>query len=318
MKFRSLVFGSSLVAASALAAAAFLVPAATAEASGSTSGSLGTGGVATGDISMQAGETDVVDVTLVEGSAVDLTFSAGFSADLVCLDEHDTPVDLGFTAGSRRLAIRDWAPPATGTFRFSIASADGSQGGYTLVVRPKWAKKVPFSGVGQQTLDFAMPANGSVSGLFKRAKGAPGQPTIVSLDGPGGQLAGPIDATGSVVKLPSTATPASGMYQLTVSSTDGTSGWSGFLLRRAPATRPTKLQIRNGIDQVSFAESGLDSLFSRRCGGCHSWANSWQQMRGAAGAAIAKIKAGSMPPDGRIPQEQIALIQSWIATGRAR
>lgn len=307
---------SAVVAA--CCAAAFVTSPETAAAVGGNAGSLGNGGIAKGDISMEASETDTIDVELVAGEQADVTFTSAFAANFTLNAPSGDEVALGFAPGSKALRLKGFTVPETGTFRFTISSNDGSQGGYTLVVKPKWAGKIPVSGTGQQTIEFPMPAGGRVSAVITRAKGAPGQPQILSLTGPGGELAGVIDPVKNSVKLAPVEAPNSGTYGLTVTSTDGTSAWQGIVTRTAPKAPATKLDLVNGINQISFRDAGLDEIFQRRCGSCHFWGNGYTGVRAYATKSLAKIRSGDMPPDGRLSGDQVALIQSWISTGRAR
>jgi hypothetical protein len=319
MQFAKLAFAATAALSSALSVAAFVVPATEARAVGSTSGDLNSGGVVTGDISTQAGESDVITADLVAGSDVDVTFSAAFQARVVVSDPLGAPVDTGFTEG-RSFRLRSFTVPATGTWTFTVSSADGSQGNYTLVVKPKWAKTMAVAGTGQETFEFTMPANGSVSAVITRERNAPGQPQIVGLYEPGGAnlLTGTLQPVKNTVKLPVTQTTTNGTYQLTVTSTDGTSGWKGVVKRSVPKVPPTRLKLANGIDAISYSQDGIDQIFSRRCGSCHFWANGFPGVRSYASLSLGRIKSGSMPPDGRLPNDQIQLIQAWIGTGRQK
>ena len=304
-------------AAAALAAASVLAPAGVARAVGSTGGSLGAGGVARGDVSMQSGETDVVTCDLAAGCVLDVTLRAGFTAAMTLTDPDGAPVDLGFDSG-RSLKVRALPIGRAGTYEFAVSSADGSQGTYSLALKPKWVKKMPLAGAGQVTFDFAMPANGKVTALVKRVKGVPGQPQILGLVAPdGSNLSGAIQPKRNSAKLPPTTTTSNGTYSLTVTATDGASAWTGYVARSVPRVPVTQLRLANGLDAVRFTD-GVDKIFAARCAGCHSWAASYQGVRSYATASYGRIASGNMPPDGRLANDQIRLIQSWIQTGRSR
>lgn len=318
MQLAKFVFTLSMAVSTALAAAAFIVPSVEARAVGGTSGDLNSGGDAKGDISMQAGETDLIRVALVAGSAVDVTFTAGFGANLALTDPAGAPIEIGYT-GAKTFRLRGYVPPATGAFQFAVSSADGSQGSYSLSVKPKWSKSMSVSGSGQQTFEFAMPGNGSVSAVVSREKGAAGQPLIVGLVAPdGSNLSGTIDPVKNTVKLPATPTTTNGLYRLTISSTDGSSAWKGVVKRTLPKVATTHLKLANGIDAISYSADGIDEIFKRRCAECHAWSNGFAGVRAYATVSLGKIKSGSMPPDGRLPADQIKLIQAWMGTGRQK
>lgn len=317
MKHRTLV-SCSLAVAAALAAAVGGAP--NAHAKGDQTGSLGAGGVARGDISKDAGETDRVLVDLEEGATLDVAFASAFAPSFSLAGPGGEPVDLGVPAASR-LHVRDLVVPATGTYTFTVASAEGDQGLYTLSVRQKWARTVPIEGAGTVTLDVAMPATSRLSCSVARARGAAGSPSIDSLLAPGGAelLAAPVEAKRGVARLAATDTAVGGVHALTISASDGTSAWSGKVTRSVPRVRPTKLDLTNGIDRVSYAAAGLDDFFSRRCGGCHGWAKSYSGMKSKVRKSLPMMRSGQMPANGaRIPSDQLALIQSWVDTGLAR
>ncbi len=75
---------------------------------------------------------------------------------------------------------------------------------------------------------------------------------------------------------------------------------------------------------------GIKEIFDQHCIRCHSHVNTGAQRNGAppevnfdtyesaiksAQRANARIQAGTMPPDGGIPEEQRALFQKWIDNG---
>jgi hypothetical protein len=228
-------------------------------------------------------------------------------------------VDLGSTGGTR-MKVRDIQVAKTGTYSFSISSSDGTQGIYTLLVQPRWAKSLVVSGTGYGEIDVPMPASGKISAVISRERNAPGQPRILSLFDPSDAdlLKAPIEPKKNTVKLGPTAVSLAGNYRLIVNSTDGGSNWNGSVKRVAPRVKPTRISLSNGLDAISWANDGVDNVFKRNCAPCHSWAASYASARGYAAASYGKIKAGSMPPSGRLPAQQVGLIQSWIQTGKNR
>lgn len=296
-----------------------LLPLTTAHAKGDASGSLGSGGRARGDISRDAGETDRITATLAAGALVTIRLSAGFDASLAVARPDGTPVDVGASTGSK-VTVTDRPVETGGDWTFAVSSHDGSQGAYTLSVKQRWPRAVAVSGTGEQVVDVPVPAGARLSGTVRAAAGTSGRLRFVRIDGPGGEslLAQPIEASGAVARLPRTTIPTAGLCHLTVGATETDAAWAGTLRIAAPAVRPTQLRLANGLDAVSFARAGVGTVFRRRCSGCHPWATGYRGVRAMAGAAYPRIRAGVMPPDGRLPADEIALIRAWIATGKAR
>lgn len=314
MHWKTISFATFTAAALAVASVPALA------GGGDAVGSLGTGGVLKGDISMTAGETDRITIDLVAGAPLDVTLSARFVASFSMSDPDGEPVTLP-SAGGRLVRARGLAVAKTGTYTFTVSSSDGSQGLYTLTAGQRWSKAVPISGSGQATIDLPMPSAGKIAATITRQKGAPGQPRILSLFDPTGAdlLAAPVEPVRNTVRLAPTPAQVNGTFRLVVTATDGSSPWKGLVKRIVPRTKPTRSSITNGIDAISFSEDGVGTFFKKTCGPCHSWAGSYSSMRGYASAAYGKMKSGSMPPGGgRIPAAQMSLVQSWIQTGRAR
>lgn len=314
---RKRIWIATLVGAVAAAAA---LPAATAHAKGDAGGTLGSGGIAKGDISMDAGETDRVTVDLGLGSILDVSYSSTFSTSLVLTDPDGIPVDLGFNPGASRMKRKSLPVSRPGTYEFTISSADGSQGTYSLVAKQRWPKTIPVAGSGQQVIDFGMPTSGKVSVVVTRTRTASGQPRILSLVDPGDNslLPGVVEPKKDTAKLPPVTTNLAGTYHLTVTATDSTSSWSGKVTRTVRTPRAASLRLTNGLDRISFADAGVDDVFRRQCAGCHFWASNYPGARGYATVSLAKMRSGNMPPGGGVPKAQIDLVQSWISTGYAR
>jgi hypothetical protein len=304
---------TSLAALTALAICAAAVPAL---AVGDANGSLGTGGLLTGDISDEAGETDRVTIDLIAGAPLNVTFAPGFRATLAFSDPDGAPIDLGTTGPKVRL--RNFPITRDGTYTFTITSSDGSQGRYTLSASQKFSRAVPVTGAGEVAIDVAMPAVGKIAATARRARGETGDPRILSLLDPAAaeMLPAAIEPVRHVVRLPATSVTAAGTYKLTVGPADGTSGWKALVRRIIPRSTPFRVSIANGINAVSFAEDGVGAFYKQTCAACHSWARSYAGVKGIASSSLSKMQAGSMPPGGRVPNEKISLVQSWIQTGR--
>ena len=87
---------------------------------------------------------------------------------------------------------------------------------------------------------------------------------------------------------------------------------------RAPAREFDNALRTLAPDRAREIAAGVDNVFKRNCAGCHSWAGSWGGARAYARDSLGRMKSGNMPPGGRVPGEQISLVQQWIATGTAR
>lgn len=300
-------------------AATTLVPATPASAKGDNTGTLGSGGVAKGDISKDPGETDRVQVDLDAGATIDVTFSASFDAAVSFTDPDGFDVDLGNAPGTPPRA-KGFVVPKSGTYDFTISSADGAQGLYTLVVKQKWARTFTITGSGSAVVDVAMPALGRIGCVATRVKDSPGQPIIVSLKAPDDAdlLHAPIQPKRNSAKLGLTQTTTAGIYRLALSTTDGSSAWTGKVTRAVKSPKPGKLNLANGLDPVSFAADGVGDVFRRQCAECHGWAASYSGARSYARNAAGRMRSGNMPPQGRVPADQIALVNTWIATGLGR
>jgi hypothetical protein len=287
-------------------------------AKGDNAGDLAAGGRVKGDISRDQGETDRITVTLDAGAALTIRFSASFRAHLDVGGPDGSPVDLGLQDGARTSVVG--RPVATGgAYVVAVSSADGSQGLYTLVVKQAWPRRVTVDGAGRQVVDVAMPANGALAAVVRAAPGASGHPEIVGLDDPADNaiLGNPIIATGAAARLPRTTVDASGVYHLTVDATDGASAWKATLTRQVGRSAQASLDLKNGLDQVSFRGDGVGAVFAHRCSSCHGFAASYGGVRGNLGKILPRVSGRSMPPGGGLSDREIALIFSWVRTGRA-
>jgi hypothetical protein len=292
-----------------LAAALLASFARSATAGGDASGTLAAGGTATGDISRTDGETDRIDVELVAGATLSVALKGTFRATVVLTDPDGAPVALGLAGTGQQRGSIDVA--RGGTYRFAVASADGSQGVYKLVAKQTWPRSVTISGNGTSTVDVGMPAGGklgvSVSGT--------GSPEITGLLDPNGLelLNAPVLVHGRAAKLPATTVAVAGIFEVTVTS-DG--AWTGRITRHVPRMASTRLHLENGLDAVSFRNDGVAAVFSRHCASCHEWASSYSGVRRYAFDAIARMTNGVMPPGGGLSGAEIALVRTWITTGR--
>ncbi len=286
-------------------------------ATGDATGGLGSGGRAVGDISRETNETDRITIDLVAGPDLSLRLAAGFRASLALTDPNGAPVDLGLEPGGN-LLVRAHPITTAGTYTLSVASADGSQGRYTLVAKQHWPRKQTVSGAGAERVDVPMPAASRLACVVRSARG---QPEISGLEDPADTqlLAAPISTTSRVAKLPLTSTASAGTYDLAIDTVDHVSPWVAIVTRvTPPISATTVLTVTNGLDVVSYAADGVGAVFARRCGSCHGWPGSYDATRSYASRALGQIVSGRMPPEGPLPRNEIALIRAWISTGRAR
>ena len=302
----------------AACAAALFAPARPADAVTGVSGDLGTGGIVKGDISRDATDMDSITVSLQEGQTIGLKWKSMFSADVHFTDPNAQPV--GFSTESQRMGLIDgYVVPLTGTYTFTIASLDGSQGTYSLKILPKWDKVVKFDGTGPMTFDVPMPLNGTLKGVVRAAKGST-DPSITSLTSPEETelLAAPVTGK-TVAKLPAVTATEAGVYHLSATAAGGATQYSVALKRIAAPTIPAKVDLRNGIDVISFSGDGIDDYFQQRCVSCHDWARSYNGVRAFARDALGRMKTGNMPKDGpRTDAAFLSLFSQWISTGYAK
>lgn len=298
----------------AAAAAPLLLSASPARAVGSQVGDLVTGGTAKGDISTEAGETDRVTVDLVAGEPIDVTFTAGFHSTFVCTDPDGGSVDLGATGD--RIKVKRFVTPKTGQYEFTISAADGTQGFWSLTVKPAWEKKLAVAGAGDGDLGVTMPAGGAFTAKIKSTS----TPSLGSITGPDQQtVLGTVAGRRSLLKVPRTTATLGGTYVLSMDVADDAAAWSGKVVRTLPKWKATKLDLTNGLTPISFEKDGVGQIFGNRCGSCHDWARSYAGVRSAARESLGRIRTGNMPQgSSRLPNDQIDLIAAWIQTGSNR
>lgn len=302
-----------LLGAAALAA---LASAATREAGavGDTNAELGVGGTIRGDISTEAGEADTVGVTWVAGEPLDIVWSAGFHSALTLTDPDGLEVDLGVQGD--RFRKRGFVAPKSGRFRFRVASSDGTQGFWTLSVRPAWPKKVAVQGTGDGSVTVAMPAGASMSGKIRGTAA----PTLLALMDPGDQqILGPVAPKKNTVTLPRTTAALDGAYTLQVDVADPSTAWSGTIVRKVRRAKLGRFSVTNGLTPVSFETDGVGKLFAKDCGSCHDWARSYVGVRSVARESLSRMRSGNMPKDApRTGAADLSLVEQWILTGSNR
>jgi hypothetical protein len=284
-----------------------------------TTGDLGQGGTAKGDISKTAADADTIGVQLVAGSQLDVRWASGFAGDVHFFDPEGVEIALGLDAG-KSSSVTAWPVPANGRYEFRIASADGSQGLYTLKVTPRWAKTVELTGSGDTTFDVLMPAASSLKGKVEPLPGA-SNPSILSLRSPADEelLVNPVIGSSALAKMRTVACATAGVYRFAATAAGGTLQFAATLKRRTRPIPLTRINIRNGLDQISYANDGVESYFDARCANCHSWASSYAGVRAYATLALGRMKSGSMPKGGpRADAATIDLVDQWIKTGYAR
>jgi len=300
----------------AAATAASLRPA---RAALGAAGELGEGGTAVGDISKSGAETDAIGVDLVQGSKIDVRWTAGFAAAVSLVDPDGQPAALGL-AGLRSSRVLGWTVPATGRWQFLVNATENTQGNYKLTVARKWDRTVALSGVDATTFEVAMPADGFLRGVLRADRDA-ASPEFVSFLSPSGVelLPDAVQGPARTVKWKGVATTEPGVHKLTAAAGGTSRAFTGTLVRRVPKFRPTKTDLRNGIDPISYADDGVGDYFRHTCGPCHSWATSYSGARGYAGMALGKMRSGEMPKGGpRASLATIELVQQWILTGYPR
>jgi len=308
---RVLIVTGVLVAAAA--AVASLRPA---QAAPSATGELGAGGTALGDISKSGGETDAIGVDLVQGSLIDVRWNAGFAAAVSLVDPDGNPAALGL-AGLRSSRVLGWSVPATGRWQFLVNATEGSQGNYKLTVTPKWDKTVALTGVDTTTFGVAMPAGGYLRGVLRAAPDA-SYPEFLSFLSPGGveQLTAVVHGPARAVRWKGVATTEPGVYSLIATAGGDSRAYTGTLFRRAPRFRPTKIDLRNGIDPVSYTDDGVGAYFRSRCAPCHSWASTYTGNKAYARSSLGMMSVGKMPRGGpRADAATLDLVAQWILTG---
>lgn len=309
----------ALTAVAVVAALFTAVTSRPASGAGDATGSLASGGTAKGDISTEAGETDAILIDLVGGSRLDVKWSSGFAANVSLLAPGGAPLAIGLD-GVKKATANAIEVPTTGSYRFEIRSADGTQGFYTLQAKPYWDKTVVLEGAGEQTFDVAMPATGRIKGKVQPLPGA-SNPSITSFIDPNGTelLVAPIVGSTGLAKLKTTTCGATGDYRFTALASAGTQGFRATLKRSVPRQRMTKIDVSNGIMQISLESSGLAQYVNNHCASCHSWAGAYAGVRAYAKQSLVRMRSGNMPPGGpRADAATLAKFEEWIKTGYGR
>jgi hypothetical protein len=312
---RVVVVGALLVAS----LAAVSLRRADADPTPGMTGELGAGGNAVGDISKSGGETDVIGVDLVHGCKADVRWTAAFGAAVVVLDPDGTEVAIGLD-DPRSSKVLGWVVPSTGHWQFLVHSSDGTQGRYHLTITPKWAASIRIAGVDATTIDVPMPTGGFLRGVLRAGRDA-SFPQILSFLSPGGveQLTEAVQGTARTVKWKGVATTEAGLHHLTATAGGTSRAFTGTLTRRVPRTRPSRIDLSNFLDPISYANDGVADYFRHSCAPCHGWASSYSATRGYARSALSTMRAGLMPPGGpRAGAATLELVSQWIATGYQR
>ena len=305
--------------AAAAAAAALIAEVPLAHGATDAIGNLASGGTVKGDISKTAGETDTIGVDLVVGMSMDVRWAADFPATVSFFDPNGQPIDIGLDMPRVR-TVSDWPVPATGHYEFRIASADGSQGVYRLSVIPAWNRRLTLEGSGDTTFDVPMPAASTLKGKVQSQPGA-SNPSILSLRSPVDEelLINPITGTPGTARMRAVACATEGVYRFTATAAAGTQDFVATLKRLSPRIPVTRIDIRNGLTQISYANDGVEAYFDARCASCHTWASSYAGVRAYATLALGRMKSGNMPQGGpRADAQTIDLVTEWIKTGYGR
>lgn len=283
-------------------------------------GSLGAGGTLTGDISKEAGDEDVVTMDLLAGCTLDAKFTSAFAADVTFTAPSGATADLGWGTAPTRTR-KGFPVTESGTWTFRIASADGSQGKYTLTTSTKWAKKVVLTGETGGSVSWNMPAGASVKGKVLASPAKSWTPVIDSVTAPNGSgaLGAPVTGKNGVAVLKTIRATQGGEFTMDVSGGTEGGAFQAQLALVAPKLRPAKTDISNGITAVSFEKDGVADLLKQKCAVCHTWTGSAAAFRSHASQSAARMQSGNMPQGGpRAPASDVALIKAWIATGYAQ
>lgn len=287
---------------------------------GSVLGDLKAGGSATGDISKAAGEVDRIGIDLADGATLTAKFTADFNAKIDLLDPNEGDTTANFGTGAVR-TLNAWPATSSGKFHFRIASADGSQGTYTLTASVKWPAKLARTGASGDTISIGLPAGATLKGKIAASPAKSWTPQILSVLAPSGTglLASAITGKNGVAKLPAVKATEAGTHVVAVGG--GTAGgqFTANLTCKAPKVKAVKLALSNGLTPVSYAQDGIGQMLAdHACTACHSWATAYATAKQHAAAALPRVTTGQMPVSGaKLTASEIALFRQWIATGMA-
>jgi hypothetical protein len=232
------------------------------------------------------------------------------------LDPVGNPVDVGIN-GVRATRVPAWSVPATGHWQILVSAPAGSQGNYKLTVTSKWDRLVPLTGADTTTFDVAMPAGAYIRGVLRAAPDA-NFPEFLSFESPSGveMLAAAVHGPRRAVAWRGVATTESGIHKLTTTAGGDSRAYTGTLIRRVPRVRPTKIDVRNGIDPISYTDDGVGAYFRSRCAPCHSWAATYSGNAAYARKSLGMMSTGKMPRGGpRADLATLDLVAQWILTG---
>jgi hypothetical protein len=284
-----------------------------ARALGGVTGELVGGGTVTGDISLEAGETDTIGVNLVQGATMDLKFSATFASSVECVDATGAAVTIAW-AGTTAQTATGVPVGSTGRHQFRIRST-GGQGVYSLTVTPRWTTKIALTGAMGTPVTVAMPTGASLKGKITATTFTP---TIDAVESPDGSqlLAAALTGKNGAVKLPPVFARAPGLHRVAVGGGEAGGTFSALMKMKAPKVKPVKLDVRNGLTPISFANDGVGTLLVAKCGACHAWSNSATSFKPFAKSSLSRVISGQMPQGGpKMPAAEVSLIRSWIETG---
>jgi hypothetical protein len=302
----------------AAACAAVLAGPGSARGQSSAIGELGAGGTAQGDISNTAGEEDRIGIDLGQGSALTATLTATFTSEIDLLGPNDAATSASFGAAATKSLVA-WQVPESGRYHFRIRSADGSQGTYKLTAQAAWPSRLALDGQAGGALQVALPAGASVKGTISATPAGSWDPAVSSFMAPNGVnlLASALQGAKGIVRLPKTTTSAAGMHAIAVGGPVAGATFVATLTVKPPKTKPAKIDIRNGLAGVSFAQDGVaQMLVNDNCTKCHAWASTYAGAKQYARLALPRIQSGQMPAGGpRVSAADLSLFKQWVATG---
>jgi hypothetical protein len=291
-------------------------------AEGPQTAELGDGGKVKGDISNTIGEEDRIGVDLVAGCELYIKFVPKFKPDFTFFDPRGGKITLAESKGGKTIA-KGLLIEETGRYEFLIKALDGTQGLYVLTAKPVWPGKIKLEGNDGDSFEIVMPVGARIKGAVKAVKSPGFVPRIDFLSAPGGaDLFGPQDGRRGKATMPWVDATEYGTYAFSVGATSGNGAFRAVLKRKVPKLVASSLDVRNGINTISFSNDGVGDVFKRRCASCHShnhaWAGKYAGAKARAIESFGRIRSGNMPPDGKIPASEISLIEQWIKTGRNR
>ncbi len=316
------LIGSTLVLTLCSALVGLVATSDPALAVGPETAELGPGGRVLGDISSTPGEEDRIGIDLLAGSSLSLKFVPKFASTFSLVDPEGDAVTLP-ASKKRKTTAKGLPIEKSGRYEFRIAATDGGQGSYSLSAKPEWNKSLKVEGTSGDTVEFIVPVGTQVKGTVKAVKSPGYVPRIDGLTGPTGELVPePLDGRRSRVKLPTVTATAYGRHSLTIGASAGAGSFRAAVKLKVPKTETRTLNIRNGINSVSFTDDGVAQVFKNRCASCHSHNHASLATYGGAkrqaSDSLRRMRSGNMPRGSGMPASEIALVEQWIKTGRTR